>query len=433
MENAPILFATDEAIISSESAGTLDRIASVLGNCVGEGFEIGGHTDARASDPYNLDLSQRRVDAVLAALAERGVDVSAITALGYGESRPIANNGTEEGMAENRRVEFTPLAVVEEPECKSTDDLTRRVDAQITESNATVNGNFTHETYDCYEDAWRMASGTISYLKTEDGMSQAMANLSLRREEFVGDDRVAGRFVGFYGSNNSVTGLAIGEITGLGLNAGVYGAQRFDSGLFMDYYLGAAAGYHQFDLEFDRSPSAITATGSYKYVAGFAGAALSGETTLGEMVLTPRMGVDLAASPGGDVAVTATQDALTDSANLQIAALSGARLFAELRFEDMLPDNPARLTVTPRYFCDRPIGQSQTSCGAGGSIELSREADAKGLAYNFSLEGEMSERHSSWAASVGYSQGILGGTYSGSLTLGAGGSVGVGQEFSKEF
>ena len=433
LENDPILFASDSASISPESTGTLDQIASVLGDCSGEGFEIGGHTDARASDAYNLDLSQRRVDAVLAALAERGVDVSAITTQGYGESRPVANNGTEEGMAENRRVEFTPLTPVEEPECKSTDDLIRRVDAQITESSATVNGSFNHETYDCYEDAWRMASGTISYLKNEDGMNQAMANLSFRREAFIGDDRVAGRFLGFYGSNNSVTGLAIGEITGLGLNAGVYGAQRFDSGLFVDYYLGAAAGYHQFDLEFDRSPSAITATGAYKYVAGFAGAALSGETTLGEMVLTPRIGVDVAASPGGDVAVTATQGALSDSADLQIAALSGARLFAELRLEDMLPNNPVRLTVSPRYFCDRPIGQSQTSCGAGGSIELSREENANGLAYNFSLEGEKSARHSSWAASIGYSQAMLGGTYSGSLSLGSGGSLGIGQEFRKEF
>lgn len=75
-----------------------------------------GHTDSRGSDSYNQDLSQRRVEAVKAKINEEyGIDTSRITAVGYGESRPIADNDTDEGRARNRRVvgEMTYTEVAE--------------------------------------------------------------------------------------------------------------------------------------------------------------------------------------------------------------------------------------------------------------------------------------------------------------------------------
>jgi OOP family OmpA-OmpF porin len=73
-------------------------------------MEIGGHTDAQGSEEGNRALSQTRAEAVLLALQGRQVDVSALTAVGYGESRPIADNETEAGREANRRIEFTLLA-----------------------------------------------------------------------------------------------------------------------------------------------------------------------------------------------------------------------------------------------------------------------------------------------------------------------------------
>jgi OmpA-OmpF porin, OOP family len=69
-------------------------------------FEVAGHTDSMGSDEYNLGLSQRRVDSVRTYLVQKGVDSSRMSARGYGESQPVADNGTAEGRAQNRRVEL---------------------------------------------------------------------------------------------------------------------------------------------------------------------------------------------------------------------------------------------------------------------------------------------------------------------------------------
>ena len=66
-------------------------------------IEVAGHTDARGPDAYNLDLSRRRAETVRRYLLDRGV-TNVLTARGYGEREPIADNGTETGRAENRRV-----------------------------------------------------------------------------------------------------------------------------------------------------------------------------------------------------------------------------------------------------------------------------------------------------------------------------------------
>jgi outer membrane protein OmpA-like peptidoglycan-associated protein len=68
---------------------------------------IDGHTDATASDDYNLALSKRRAKAVKDYLTSRGIAASRITSNSYGESKPVASNDTEEGKALNRRVEIS--------------------------------------------------------------------------------------------------------------------------------------------------------------------------------------------------------------------------------------------------------------------------------------------------------------------------------------
>ena len=70
-------------------------------------IEIDGHTDTDGVDAANLKLSQGRADAVMKYLVEKGkIDASRLTAVGYGETRPIDTNSTTAGKANNRRVEF---------------------------------------------------------------------------------------------------------------------------------------------------------------------------------------------------------------------------------------------------------------------------------------------------------------------------------------
>ncbi|ACM02261.1 OmpA family protein [Cereibacter sphaeroides] len=104
-----ITFEPGSAEIDRSARGTLDGLAEVFKVCKAMPLEISGHTDSQGSEGGNKALSQARAEAVLLALQGRRVDVGRMKAVGYGEERPIADNGNEEGREANRRIEFTLL------------------------------------------------------------------------------------------------------------------------------------------------------------------------------------------------------------------------------------------------------------------------------------------------------------------------------------
>lgn len=102
-----IRFDYDSAVIRPDSAPVLDALFAGLKDAPESSITIVGHTSSEGSEAYNRELSQRRAAAVVAALAERGIDERRLSAHGAGESQPIVDNGTEAGRSLNRRVEVT--------------------------------------------------------------------------------------------------------------------------------------------------------------------------------------------------------------------------------------------------------------------------------------------------------------------------------------
>lgn len=111
-----IYYDLDSANIRPDAALVLDSLATILVENPGLRVELGSHTDSRGSDPYNLNLSQRRAESAVAYLISKGISAERLTARGYGETRLVneCSNGvpcTEKKHQENRRTTFKILGV----------------------------------------------------------------------------------------------------------------------------------------------------------------------------------------------------------------------------------------------------------------------------------------------------------------------------------
>ena len=101
-----IFFDYDKADLKPESIPELNKVVSLMNDYPVIKVEIGAHTDARGSDDYNQGLSERRAQSVVNWLIGQGINDQRLFPKGYGETKPVADNETDEGRALNRRVEF---------------------------------------------------------------------------------------------------------------------------------------------------------------------------------------------------------------------------------------------------------------------------------------------------------------------------------------
>src|SRR6195952_1231027 len=101
-----IRFESGRATIDPDSAGLLDRLIETALRCPTANIEIAGHTDADGDDGFNQALSEKRAQAVADYLIRAGLPADRFKAMGYGSLQPVAGNDTDEGKAQNRRIEF---------------------------------------------------------------------------------------------------------------------------------------------------------------------------------------------------------------------------------------------------------------------------------------------------------------------------------------
>ena len=108
--DAGILFDFDKATLRPASEVELQKLAVILDKYPDTNILLEGHTDAKGTEEYNLNLSRERSQSVANYLAVQGVTPTRFTIMGYGESQPVATNDTEEGRQLNRRVEVAIYA-----------------------------------------------------------------------------------------------------------------------------------------------------------------------------------------------------------------------------------------------------------------------------------------------------------------------------------
>jgi OmpA-OmpF porin, OOP family len=101
-----IRFESGRASIDPDSAGLLDRLVETALRCPTANIEVAGHTDADGEDAFNQALSEKRAQAVTDYLVKAGLPAGRFTAMGYGSTKPVAANDTDEGKAQNRRIDF---------------------------------------------------------------------------------------------------------------------------------------------------------------------------------------------------------------------------------------------------------------------------------------------------------------------------------------
>jgi len=104
-----INFDFDKATPQPSSTPKLEQMAQILNEYPDYSLSIAGHADNKGSDEYNVRLSYDRAESARKYLLDKGIPADRIEARGYGEAKPIADNNTEEGRAQNRRVDFDPF------------------------------------------------------------------------------------------------------------------------------------------------------------------------------------------------------------------------------------------------------------------------------------------------------------------------------------
>jgi len=104
-----IRFDVGKSTLKPESMGAINEIYSLMKENPDLKFSVEGHTDSQGDDAFNLKLSEERANTVMNTLVKMGISADRLTAKGWGETKPIANNASPEDMANNRRVEFVKM------------------------------------------------------------------------------------------------------------------------------------------------------------------------------------------------------------------------------------------------------------------------------------------------------------------------------------
>lgn len=257
------------------------------------------------------------------------------------------------------------------------------------------------------EDGTRYTLDSKNDVRHWGGVTNATASVTLLRETLMDEDMLLGQFIGGYldipAGDTAGENDFDGTITGIGLHAGIYGAQRLKDDLVLDGYLAANVGRQTFDLTLGGDLS-ILAEAESRYAAGHAGVGLSGEFFMGGYELAPRASVDAAYALPWMKSLDLLLEQNQQSATLDLAEIGLVRSTIETRMSPE-QDDPAVLNwaATPKGFCQSVFGHvPDLSCGVGLGLELGYLNEEEDREVRIAIEGEVAEDLSIRTGSLRY-------------------------------
>jgi len=271
-----------------------------------------------------------------------------------------------------RRLEKNNIKYCEDTESNSSLDEVKLLKAiglgQLNEKYERVNGN-------CKSN--RNTYTDVQYKITTSSKVgiQYLLQVNQTQEFKVNENKFRGFFYGAYTSDTKVKDSATGKIEGLGFHLGAYETLKFNN-IHLNYYLSSSTGKYEFDFDIlsGLTPDAITTKGDYGYYAAFGGASISGEKQYDDMIVNPRLILDLAYAESDQLKVdfTAEQKSIAQTGDLELNKLYGSKGTYEVTFTYPTTFNnwDTVLEITPRGFCQDQVGEIQETCGVGNNLVI---------------------------------------------------------------
>ncbi len=378
----PVVFEPDSDAVDAASETTIDRWAETLLRCPSVQAEVAGVVSKDDAIQADNDLAGLRADAVRRMLVARGVDPERL--------RTGVHPGAEHGT-QDKKPHVTLLAVeVQDAETPGAADPCLRASefewngyAEGGTKPLTADADARDVRYDCQTGVQRRTTGRFSVTQAFGLGLQSTLNATARWEAWRSLDEIQGFAADVQTSNAHVDTEADGGIDSAAFHAGVYGARRYENGLYVDYFAFAGLGRTTFNLRFFPSSDPVAADGGHGLASLHGGLAVSGVSRSGAWSVTPRAGLSLSRAVATDAQVRVTQGELSEAGSVKVANVNLVRGFVEpiLVYEPSQGDRAfvdgrfkSRFEMAPHMRCDGDGQGDGIECGYGADVTYERQS-----------------------------------------------------------
>lgn len=383
----PVVFQPNSDALAERSKATVDRWAETLLRCASVHAEVAGVTGHTNASQAEKELAARRSHAVRRMLIARGVAPERLqTGVHAGTSAVDRDGAPHVTLLEVTGMEDPP-AEGAHGSCLGAPEFQWSGYLEGGSEPVTAEADVSDVRYDCRTGVERFTTGRFSASHVHEVGLQSTLDVVARREVWRSVNELHGVAADVEVSQSRVEPQAKGAMDSAALHAGVYGVQRFEHGLFVDYFAFAGLGRTTFDVQFLPSGGAIAASGGHGSASLHGGVAVSGMNRAGAWTVTPRAGLSVSRAVATDAQVVATHEHLSETGSVAVANVTLIRGFAEPILvyapspRTTVADEEGsrlRLELAPHFLCDGDGRGDGIDCGYGAEVTYERRSVENG-------------------------------------------------------